>query len=104
NNSYLWPYTLGYAIVPPNGSLDPIDLRVLEIYHAIGSLWIGLGPIAGYGLIEPARDHLLRHGVSEPDFLDACMQIIGSAIDSQQRVTPLGRMLLGYVPDRFHEL
>src|SRR5215469_11088583 len=71
-----YPYHRGRFIVLSDTSdelLDELDLRLLDICIASGTIGEYLSRIAEKGPVVQARDYMLTRGVPQTDIIKACM-------------------------------
>jgi hypothetical protein len=109
-NITTYPYYRGRFIVlgsTANEHLDELDLRILDICIATGTVGDFLSRIAESGPVTQARDHLLAQGMAEADVIKAlidCHNFVHQNKQEKMVPTALGRLLLTYILDQFDEM
>ncbi len=91
-------------IVRPNvGSLDDMDLRMLDICTVTGAVSAFFSQIAATGPVAQAYDYLLSKGMSEQDIL---LQVMACyyLLNADQKPNALGRLLLKHITQQYSEI
>lgn len=83
--------------------LDEIDLRLLDICAATGTMNAFFSKIAVAGPVEQARDHLRATNLNESTIIEALMGC-PEFYDNAGNPTVLGRLILAYIPEQFSEM
>ncbi|GAB4196279.1 MAG: hypothetical protein OHK0022_13670 [Roseiflexaceae bacterium] len=80
--------------------LTEVDLRMLELNHALRQLHTALNALGKRRLLFQARDQLVARGMREQHVVGACLTNSFYLFDQDGTLLPCGLLMLSYLPDR----